>query len=324
MSHPYDSLTPNRVLDCIESIGLISDLRLLALNSYENRVYQVGIEGSAPLIAKFYREGRWSDEQILEEHAFSRELVEHEISVVAPIEINGATLHHAHGHRFSVFERRGGHPPELDNLDHIYRLGQTLGRIHRIGSASDFKQRRDISAQRMATESRLFVQDEFVPIELGAAYRTLAADCDAVATEILAGMGYEDMQRIHGDCHSGNILWRDDMAHFVDLDDCVMGPAIQDVWMFLSGERHHQERQLSEFVEGYEEFHDFDPRQLNWIEALRTLRIMHHARWLAERWSDPAFPKAFPWFGQGRFWSDHILELREQLAVMNETPLRLL
>ena len=324
MSHPYDSLTPDRVVDCIESIGLISDLRLLALNSYENRVYQVGIEGSAPLIAKFYREGRWSDEQILEEHAFSRELVEHEISVVAPIEINGATLHHAHGHRFSVFERRGGHPPELDNLDHIYRLGQTLGRIHRIGSASDFKQRRDISAQRMATESRLFVQDEFVPIELGAAYRTLAADCDAVATEILAGMGYEDMQRIHGDCHSGNILWRDDMAHFVDLDDCVMGPAIQDVWMFLSGERHHQERQLSEFVEGYEEFHDFDPRQLNWIEALRTLRIMHHARWLAERWSDPAFPKAFPWFGQGRFWSDHILELREQLAVMNETPLRLL
>ena len=324
MSHPYDSLTPDRVVDCIESIGLISDLRLLALNSYENRVYQVGIEGSAPLIAKFYREGRWSDEQILEEHAFSRELVEHEISVVAPIEINGATLHHAHGHRFSVFERRGGHPPELDNLDHIYRLGQTLGRIHRIGSASDFKQRRDISAQRMATESRLFVQDEFVPIELGTAYRTLAADCDAVATEILAGMGYEDMQRIHGDCHSGNILWRDDMAHFVDLDDCVMGPAIQDVWMFLSGERHHQERQLSEFVEGYEEFHDFDPRQLNWIEALRTLRIMHHARWLAERWSDPAFPKAFPWFGQGRFWSDHILELREQLAVMNETPLRLL
>lgn len=324
MSHPYDSLTPDRVVDCIESIGLISDLRLLALNSYENRVYQVGIEGSAPLIAKFYREGRWSDEQILEEHAFSRELVEHEISVVAPIEINGATLHHAHGHRFSVFERRGGHPPELDNLDHIYRLGQTLGRIHRIGSASDFKHRRYISAQRMATESRLFVQDEFVPIELGTAYRTLAADCDAVATEILAGMGYEDMQRIHGDCHSGNILWRDDMAHFVDLDDCVMGPAIQDVWMFLSGERHHQERQLSEFVEGYEEFHDFDPRQLNWIEALRTLRIMHHARWLAERWSDPAFPKAFPWFGQGRFWSDHILELREQLAVMNETPLRLL
>lgn len=179
MSHPYDSLTPDRVVDCLESIGLVSDLRLLALNSYENRVYQVGIEGGTPVIAKFYREGRWSDEQILEEHGFSVELVEHEISVVAPVEINGATLHHAHGHRFSVFERRGGHPPELDNLDHIYRLGQTLGRIHRIGSASDFKHRRDISAQRMATESRLFVQDEFVPLELGTAYRTLAADCDA-------------------------------------------------------------------------------------------------------------------------------------------------
>jgi len=324
MTHPYDSLTPDCVVDCIESTGLISDLRLLALNSYENRVYQVGVEGGAPIIAKFYREGRWSDDQILEEHAFSKELVEHEISVVAPLEIYGATLHHAYGQRFSIFERRGGHPPELDNLDHIYRLGQTLGRIHRVGSASNFLHRRDISAQRMATESRLFVEKGFVPMELETAYRTLAADCDAVATQILGNMGRDDMQRVHGDCHSGNILWRDDTAHFVDLDDCVMGPAIQDVWMFLSGERHHRERQLSEFVEGYEEFHDFDPRQLNWIEALRTLRIMHHAKWLAERWSDPAFPKAFPWFGQGRFWSDHILELREQLAAMNEPPLRLI
>ena len=324
MTHPYDSLTPDCVVDCIESTGLISDLRLLALNSYENRVYQVGVEGGAPIIAKFYREGRWSDDQILEEHAFSKELVEHEISVVAPLEIHGATLHHAYGQRFSIFERRGGHPPELDNLDHIYRMGQTLGRIHRVGSASNFLHRRDISAQRMATESRLFVQEGFVPMELETAYRTLAADCDAVATEILGNMGRDHMQRVHGDCHSGNILWRDDMAHFVDLDDCVMGPAIQDVWMFFSGERHQQERQLSEFVEGYEEFHDFDARQLNWIEALRTLRIMHHAKWLAERWTDPAFPKAFPWFGQGRFWSDHILELREQLAAMNEPPLRLI
>ena len=324
MTHPYDSLTPDCVVDCIESTGLISDLRLLALNSYENRVYQVGVEGGAPIIAKFYREGRWSDDQILEEHAFSKELVEHEISVVAPLEIHGATLHHAYGQRFSIFERRGGHPPELDNLDHIYRLGQTLGRIHRVGSASNFLHRRDISAQRMATESRLCVQEGFVPMELEPAYRTLAADCDAVATEILGNMGRDHMQRVHGDCHSGNILWRDDMAHFVDLDDCVMGPAIQDVWMFFSGERHQQERQLSEFVEGYEEFHDFDARQLNWIEALRTLRIIHHAKWLAERWTDPAFPKAFPWFGQGRFWSDHILELREQLAAMNEPPLLLL
>ena len=324
MKHPYDALTPDCVIDCIESTGLISDLRLLALNSYENRVYQVGIENQAPVIAKFYREGRWSDDQILEEHAFSQELVDHEISFVAPLKINDQTLHHAHGQRFSVFERRGGHPPELDNLDHLYRLGQTLGRIHRIGAASDFKYRRHISAERMATASRHFVQDAFVPLELRTAYTTLAADCDSLASEISASMGEGDKQRIHGDCHTGNILWRDDTAHFVDLDDCVMGPAIQDVWMFLSGERHQQERQLSEFVEGYEEFHDFDTRQLGWIEALRTLRIMHHARWLAERWTDPAFPKAFPWFGQGRFWSDHILELREQLGAMNDEPLRLL
>ena len=324
MKHPYDALTPDCVIDCIESTWLISDLRLLALNSYENRVYQVGIENQAPVIAKFYREGRWSDEQILEEHAFSQELVDHEISFVAPLKINDQTLHHAHGQRFSIFERRGVHPPELDNLDHLYRLGQTLCRIHRIGAASDFKYRRDISAERMATASRHFVQDAFVPLELRTAYTTLAADCDELASEILASMGEGDKQRIHGDCHTGNILWRDYTAHFVDLDDCVMGPAIQDVWMFLSGERHQQERQLSEFVEGYEELHDFDTRQLGWIEALRTLRIMHHARWLAERWTDPAFPKAFPWFGQGRFWSYHILELREQLGAMTDEPLRLL
>ena len=324
MTHPYDSLTPDCVVDCLESIGLVSDLRLLALNSYENRVYQVGIEGGDPVILKFYRAERWTDAQILEEHAFAQELVDHEISVVAPESIVGETLHHVLGQRFSVFKRRGGYPPELDNLDHLYRLGQTLGRIHRVGGATSFLHRRALSPTRMATESRLFVETDFVPVELQSAYRTLAHDCDQAATDILSAMTINDLQRVHGDCHVGNILWRDDTPHFVDLDDCISGPVVQDIWMFLNGDRNQRELQLAEFVEGYEEFNDFDLRQLSWIEALRTLRIMHHAAWLARRWSDPAFPKAFPWFGQQRFWADHILELREQLSSMNEPHLKLL
>ena len=324
MTHPYDSLTPDCVVDCLESIGLVSDLRLLALNSYENRVYQVGIEGADPVILKFYRAERWTDAQIIEEHVFAQELVDHEISVVAPESIAGETLHHVLGQRFSVFKRRGGYPPELDNLDHLYRLGQTLGRIHRVGGAASFLHRRALSPSRMATESRLFVETDFVPLELQSAYSTLAQDCDQTATELLSGMTTDDLQRVHGDCHVGNILWRDDTPHFVDLDDCISGPVVQDIWMFLNGDRNQREHQLAELIEGYEEFNDFDVRQLSWIEALRTLRIMHHAAWLARRWSDPAFPKAFPWFGQQRFWADHILELREQLSAMQEAPLRLL
>ena len=323
MTHPYDSLTPDCVVDCLESIGLVSDLRLLALNSYENRVYQVGIEGGDPVILKFYRAERWTDAQILEEHAFAQELVDHEISVVAPESIGGETLHHVLGQRFSVFKRRGGYPPELDNLDHLYRLGQTLGRIHRVGGAASFLHRRALSPSRMATESRLFVKTDFVPLELQSAYSTLAKDCDQAATEILSAMTTDDLQRVHGDCHVGNILWRDDTPHFVDLDDCISGPVVQDIWMFLNGDRNQREQQLAEFIEGYEEFNDFDVRQLRWIEALRTLRIMHHAAWLARRWSDPAFPKAFPWFSNQRFWADHILELREQMSAMQESPLQL-
>ena len=324
MAHPYDALTPDTVVDCVETLGLRCDLRLIALNSYENRVYQVGIEDDVPVIAKFYRAGRWRDEQIDEEHRFALELVDHDISVVAPLIIRDRSLHKALDQRLSLFPRRGGYPPELDNPDHLYRLGQTLGRIHRVGAATPFVHRLHIEPQRMATDSRLFLAAEHVPTELQVAYTSLAEDCDRAARALTADMTSADLQRIHGDCHSGNILWRDDTAHFVDLDDCVMGPAIQDLWMFLHGDRQQQEQQLAELVAGYEEFHDFDPRQLQWIEALRTWRIMHHAAWLGRRWTDPAFPRAFPWFGQPRFWSDHILELREQLATMNEPPLRLL
>lgn len=323
--HPYDALTPDAVIDAVESAGYLSDARLLALNSYENRVYQVGIEDKLPLIAKFYRPGRWSEAQILEEHAFSLELKEAEISVVAPIvDDNGSTLHRYNEFQFALFERRGGYPPELDNLDNILVLGRTLGRIHAVGRASRFKYRNTMTTQRMISESRTFLLEHFIPEGLVPAYESLTLDLETAVAALYGEVKDSDMIRLHGDCHTGNILWRDNVAHFVDLDDCCTAPAVQDIWMFLNGERHDRELQLSEFVEGYREFCDFDPRQLRWIEALRTMRLVHYAAWLGRRWSDPAFPHSFTWFNTERYWSDHILELREQLSALQEEPLRLL
>jgi len=324
MSHPYDGLTPDQVVQCVEAAGYTCDLRQIALNSYENRVYQVGLEDAEPVVVKFYRAERWSDAQILEEHAFTEELADHGLSVVPPLRCNDTTLHHAQGFRFSVFPRRGGHAPELDNLDHLLVLGRTLGRIHRVGGAKSFQHRVDMTTGDTLREGAEFLLQSFVPADLRAAYESLVDHCIDAVTAALGNYSKTDRQRIHGDCHSGNILWRDDIAHFVDLDDCLSGPVIQDLWMFLSGDRQQRELQLSELIEGYSEFNDFNPKQVAWIEALRTRRIMLHALWLARRWDDPAFPRAFPWFQQGRFWSDHILELREQLGAMQEAPLRLL
>ena len=324
-SHPYDLLTPDAVIDAVESTGRLSDARLLALNSYENRVYQVGIEDGEPLIAKFYRPERWSRAQIEEEHAFSLELQEAEISVVAPIvESDGSSLHTHGGFMFALFPRRGGYPPELDNLDALLILGRTLGRIHATGRATNFKHRQSITVERMLAESREFLLEGFIPKELEPAYSTLTRDLLEAVTEIYSAVSAEDEIRVHGDCHVGNILWRDDVAHFVDLDDCVTAPAIQDFWMFFNGERHERELQLCELVEGYSEFCDFDPRQLRWVEALRTMRLVHYAAWLARRWEDPAFPRSFTWFNTERYWAEHILELREQMAALQEEPLRLL
>lgn len=323
--HPYDALTPDTVIDAVESAGYRSDARLLALNSYENRVYQVGLEDDAPLIAKFYRPGRWTEAQILEEHQFSLELRDAEISVVAPLALqDGSTLHHFEGFAFALFERRGGYPPELDNLDNLLVLGRTLGRIHRVGSARSFAHRRRLSPEEMISMSREFLLRQFIPAELQPAYESLTADLESTVNAIYREVEPEDDIRLHGDCHVGNILWRDDVAHFVDLDDCCSAPAIQDIWMFLSGERHEQQLQLSEFIEGYSDFSDFDPKQLRWVESLRTMRLIHYAAWLGRRWSDPAFPRSFTWFNTERYWSDHILELREQLAALQEAPLELL
>ena len=324
-THPYDKLTPDAVIDAVESAGHLSGARLLALNSYENRVYQVGIEDQTPVIVKFYRPERWSTAQILEEHKFSQELVDADISVVAPtIDASGNTLHEYQGFKFAIFTRRGGYPPGLDNLDNLFILGRTLGRIHSVGRASKFKERITITVEQMLVASSDYLLKHFIPASLQPAYSSLAEDLQKTVSSIYNEVKSSDLIRVHGDCHVGNILWRDDCAHFVDLDDCAMAPAIQDLWMFLSGDRHRRQLQLAEVVEGYSEFCDFDPRQLRWVEALRTMRIVNYAAWLARRWEDPAFPRSFTWFNTERYWGEHILELREQLAALQEEPLKLL
>lgn len=321
--HPYDQLTPDFVLDAIESIGLETDSRILSLNSYENRVYQVGIEEDLPVIAKFYRPFRWTKEAILEEHQFSKTLLAQEISVISPIEIRGETLHEYKGFYFTVFPRQGGHAPEVDLPDTLFRIGRNIGRIHQSSGKQIFKHRKTLSVQEWAVESRQFLLDKnFIPSSLIPAYETLSNDIVKKITAIWNATSFDSI-KLHGDCHLGNILWRDDLAHFVDFDDCMNGPAIQDIWLLLSGDRHQQTQQLIEIIEGYEEFCDFDPKELNLVESLRTLRMMYYASWLARRWSDPAFPMFFPWFNTERFWSDHILELREQFAILDEPPLQL-
>ena len=324
MSHPYEGLTPDCVISCVEAIGLRSDLRLLALNSYENRVYQVGIEDAEPVIVKFYRPERWTRKQVLEEHAFALELVENGLSVVAPMEIGGQTLNEAEGFLIAAFPRQGGHAPELDNFDHLLGLGRTLGRLHGVGQATAFETRINYSLERWLIDPLDYLGRHWRPSDLRAAWDSLGRDLIDRATRLMADYAPGEGIRLHGDCHVGNILWRDDTPHFVDLDDCVTGPAIQDLWMFLSGDRGQRELQLAELVAGYEEFNDFDTREIKWIEALRTARMVYYSAWLAKRWDDPAFPAAFPWFGQDRYWADQILALREQLALLEEEPLRLL
>ncbi|HEC13816.1 MAG TPA: serine/threonine protein kinase [Acidiferrobacteraceae bacterium] len=320
---PYNRLTPDRILAAVEQLGLECDARLLALNSYENRVYQVGIEDAKPVIVKFYRPHRWTDQAIIEEHQFAQELAEHEIPVVAPWQDpSQQTLHHYEGFRYAVFPRQGGHWPDLESAENLKRLGRFIGRIHRVGASKPFAHRPTLSREDFGSASIEFLLDSgFIPPELHHPYASLAQDLMTQINQAYDRAGDSNTIRLHGDCHPGNILWTDDGAHFVDFDDCRTGPAIQDLWMLLSGERQDMTQQLNHVLEGYEQFHPFDARELNLIEALRTLRIIHYAAWLARRWDDPAFPKAFPWFNAQRYWEEHILSLREQAALLSEAPL---
>lgn len=323
MSHPFDALSPDLILDAVESLGYLSDARVLALNSYENRVYQVGIEGETPLIAKFYRPDRWSDAAIREEHGFSQELAECEVPVVAPLQRDGESLFEHAGFRFALFPRRGGRAPEPGDLDQLYRLGQLLGRLHAVGASRPFEHRETLAVDNFGHAAlRTLVEGGHVPPSLRPAYESVARDLLGRLDALFAEVRYTPI-RMHGDCHPGNLLQRDDAFHMVDLDDCRMGPAVQDLWMMLAGPRQERLGQLSELMDGYQEFHDFDGRELALIEGLRALRLMHHSAWIARRWDDPAFPLAFPWFANERYWGDQILSLREQLAALDEEPLRL-
>lgn len=323
-SHPFDRLGPDLLIDSVESLGFVSDGRFLALNSYENRVYQIGIEDETPMIAKFYRPGRWTREQILEEHEFCYELLEQELPVVVPWRNpQGGSLNTFADFTFALYERKGGRAPELDNLDNLFILGRLMGRIHGIGAIKPFKHRPQLDSQGFGWDSYRLISEQFIPKELRPAYDSLALDVLKKIEQILEDYGQINRIRVHGDCHTGNILWRDDNPHFVDFDDARMAPAIQDLWMLLSGDRYEQTLQMAEIVEGYNEFYEFDVRELRLIEVMRTLRIMHHSAWIARRWSDPAFPLAFSWFNSPRYWSEHILELREQLAALNEPPIEL-
>ncbi|MEJ2698991.1 MAG: serine/threonine protein kinase, partial [Desulfuromonadales bacterium] len=309
----------------VESRGFLCDRRILALNSYENRVYQVGIEEGAPLIAKFYRPGRWSDEQILEEHSLCFELAAHDLPVVAPLSgPEGESLFHFGDFRFALYPRKGGHAPEFDNLDNLIILGRLLGRLHRIGAVRPFLHRPRLDSQSFGRESAALISERFIPPEYRANYDALTADLLQSIEAITAQAGDVRYLRVHGDCHSGNILWRDDAPQLVDFDDSRMAPAVQDIWMMLSGDRTRQTVQLNEILCGYGEFCDFNPRELRLVESLRTLRILHYTAWLARRWDDPAFPANFPWFNTPRYWGEHILELREQMAALTEPPLELL
>jgi Ser/Thr protein kinase RdoA (MazF antagonist) len=326
VSHAYSSLTPEAVLDAASSIGLRPDGRLLSLNSYENRVYQVWLESTDPsddsprgvaVVLKFYRPGRWSKEQILEEHAFAHELTEREIPVVAP-------THFAEfgGFMFAAYPRRGGRTPNLEDPKVLEWIGRFIGRIHAVGASAPFKLRPALNPQTFGAEPREWLlKHASIPADVLDSWKAVSEQALASVDEAFRRAGDVRQIRLHGDCHVGNVLWTEDGPHFVDLDDARMGPAMQDLWMLLSGERALQASQMRDVLAGYEQFKDFDRRELNLVEALRTLRLLHYSAWIARRWDDPAFPAAFPWFGTQRYWQDRILELKEQVALMSEDPL---
>jgi len=333
LRHPFEQLTPDAVMDALDSVGLPCDGRLQGLSSYENRVYQVHLDDGEVVVAKFYRPGRWSDAQIGEEHAFAAELVAAEVPVVAPLALGGRTLHQHGGFSFSVSPRRGGRTPELDDEDVLEWIGRFLARIHNVGAARPFAQRPALDRQGFGVEPRdWLLAHQQVPLDVQSAWQRACDEALALIGQhaSLAGAASDiGRLRLHGDCHAGNILWTpvDVPAasgpgpHFVDLDDARMGPAVQDLWMLLSGERAQRTRQLGCLLDGYEQFRDFDRRELALIEPLRTLRLIHYSAWLARRWDDPTFPIHFPWFGSSDYWQGQVQMLQDQIEAMQEEPL---
>ncbi len=323
MSHPYQELSPDRILDAVESQGYEVNGSLLALNSYENRVLQIGLEGRAPIIGKFYRPQRWSDAAILEDHAFSQELSIAEIPVVAPLANHHAeTLFQHQGFRFALYPRQGGRSPDLENPDQLQWIGRFLGRIHALGANRNFIHRKTLSVHKLGWKSLDYLkQSACLPPEVANTYTQQAHNL-LQQIEQQFPLQEQPQIRLHGDCHPGNILWTDHGPHFVDMDDCCNGPAVQDLWMLLSGNRREMTLQMSELLEGYRMFYDFDTRQLQLIEPLRTLRLIHYSAWLARRWDDPAFPRAFPWFNSLSYWQEQLQILQQQQQLLNEPALQ--
>ncbi len=319
----FGDLQPDQLLGAVDSVGFRCDGRFLSLNSYENRVYQINLEDDDPIVAKFYRPNRWSDEAILEEHQFAEELQNAEIPVVAPFEIKQHTLHKSHGFRFALYPRKGGRTPELDNLDLLQQIGRLIARIHKVGSTKQFVHRPAITLETFGIEpATRLLESNLLPKELTSVYEQTCEHVLAGIDQTLHTITYNEL-RTHGDLHPSNVLVKGEQVHIVDLDDTRTAPAIQDLWMFLSGERSEQTPQLEKLLEGYHEFHTLDMTELYLIEALRSLRIIHYAAWLADRWQEPAFQKAFPWFNSQKYWEQHILSLKEQISLMQEDPLLL-
>jgi Ser/Thr protein kinase RdoA (MazF antagonist) len=322
LEHDYNALDPDTVLQAVESTGVRASGRMLALNSYENRVYRIELEEGAPLVAKFYRPDRWDAEAIAEEHGFAHELAADEIPVVAPLNFDGDSILQYGGYRFALFPLQGGRWPDLEYTEDRIWMGRFIARIHAVGKRRLFLRRPEISIQRLGSNAvEYLVSQDFIPPHLEQAYQTLTDDLLTAIGQLFDRAGAFASLRLHGDCHRGNVLWTDRGPHFVDLDDCCNGPAIQDLWMLLSGDRAEMTVQMIDLLEGYDEFATLDLAELNLIEALRTLRMIYYASWLARRWQDPAFPQAFPWFNSIQYWEQHILELREQLARMQEPVL---
>lgn len=320
----YALLTPDFMLDAIESTGIYPASGLMALNSYENRVYQFTGDDELRYVVKFYRPARWSKEQINEEHSFSIELAEQEIPVIPPLEINDTTLHEYNGFYFALFECRGGRQFEVDNLNHLEWVGRFMGRIHKVGQSKPFTQRVTLNSENFLIEPQKFLLGyEEIPDYLRLPFDTALNLIVSLTQKKLEEVGQCTQQRLFGDCHPGNILWTDNGPHFVDLDDSVNGPAVQDLWMMLSGDRAAQSLQLEVLLEGYNEFCDFDTKELQLIEPLRAMRMVNYMYWLAKRWSDPAFPHNFPWFNTPQYWEQQVLALKEQIAQLQEPPLAL-
>lgn len=319
----YHKLTPDLILNAIESLAIYPETGLIALNSYENRVYQFRCDRGNRYVVKFYRPGRWSDEQILEEHSFTQELVSQEVPVAAPIELNNKTLHFYQGYRFALFPSIGGRAFEVDNLDHLEQVGRFIGRIHQIGTAKTFEHRISMSPAIWGRNAIDFLQESgHVPSNLELDFFKAATALNTQVEKIWHSQSFDPI-RLHGDLHPGNILWTPQGPGFVDLDDACMGPAMQDLWMMLSGDRATQTMQLDILLEGYQEFCDFDFQQLRLVESLRAMRMLHHCGWISHRWEDPAFPRYFPWFAEINYWQQQITAFCEQINLLDAAPLSL-